>query len=253
MGRTGGPLAPLVRVGFGTRARASVGLGHEGDERDVVGAGGAPRLREPGGSCRSGTVCTVQELLALVAFSFVSAVTPGPNNVLLWASGVAFGTRRTLRHVLGTSLGIGLMALGAAAGLAALIEVLPGIAVAMRVVGSGYLLWLAWQIARSGAVREGVLAQPMGVRGAIGFQLVNPKAWVFALGAVTTFRPADVPPVPGTLAMAAVMMVVVLPSALTWAVAGGAMARLLVDERRRGLVTGVLAVLVVATVALVWV
>jgi threonine/homoserine/homoserine lactone efflux protein len=195
----------------------------------------------------------VQELLALVAFSFVSAVTPGPNNVLLWASGVAFGARRTLRHVLGTALGIGVMALASAAGLAALIAVAPALAVVMRLAGSAYLLWLAWQIARSGAIREGVLARPMGVAGAIGFQLVNPKAWVFALGAVTTFRPADLPPVPGTLAMASVMMAVVIPSALVWAAAGGAMARLLVSDSRRRFVTGVLAALVVATVVLVWV
>jgi threonine/homoserine/homoserine lactone efflux protein len=194
----------------------------------------------------------VQELLALVAFSFVSSVTPGPNNVLLWASGAAFGARRTVPHVLGTALGIGAMALAAAAGLAVLVAAVPALAVVMRLVGSAYLLWLAWQIARSGAIREGVLARPMGVLAAAGFQVVNPKAWVFALGAVTTFRPTELPPVPGTLAMAAVMMAVVVPSAWLWAAAGGAMARLLVNERSRRIVTGVLAALVVATVALVW-
>jgi threonine/homoserine/homoserine lactone efflux protein len=195
----------------------------------------------------------VQELLALVAFSFVCSVTPGPNNVLLWASGAAFGLRRTLPHVVGTAVGIGCMALGAAAGLAALISVVPALAVAMRVVGSVYLLWLAWQIARSGAVRQGVIARPMGVIAAAVFQLVNPKAWVFALGAVTTFRPADLPPVIGTVAMAAIMMAIVIPSALLWAGLGGTMARLLVDDDRRRLVSGVLAGFVAATVVLVWI
>jgi threonine/homoserine/homoserine lactone efflux protein len=195
----------------------------------------------------------VQELLALVAFSFVSSVTPGPNNVLLWASGAAFGTRRTLPHVLGTALGIGAMVLAAAAGLAVLVAAVPAVAVAMRLAGSAYLLWLAWQIARAGAIREGVLARPMGLLAAAGFQLVNPKAWIFALGAVTTFRPADLAPVPGTLLLAAVMMVVIVPSALIWAAAGGAMAKLLVRERSRRIVTGVLAALVVLTVGLVWI
>jgi len=195
----------------------------------------------------------VQELAALIAFSVVSSITPGPNNVLLWASGAAFGTRRTLRHVVGTAVGIGAMALASAAGLAVLVTAVPGLAVAMRVAGSVYLLWLAWQIARSGAIREGVLARPMGILPAAGFQVVNPKAWIFALGAVTTFRPTELPPVPGALATAAVMMAVIVPTALVWAAAGGAMARLLVNERSRRIVSGVLAALVVATVALVWI
>lgn len=195
----------------------------------------------------------MQELAALIAFSVVSSITPGPNNVLLWASGAAFGTRRTLRHVVGTAVGIGAMALASAAGLAVLVTAVPGLAVAMRVAGSVYLLWLAWQIARSGAIREGVLARPMGILPAAGFQVVNPKAWIFALGAVTTFRPTELPPVPGALATAAVMMAVIVPTALVWAAAGGAMARLLVNERSRRIVSGVLAALVVATVALVWI
>jgi threonine/homoserine/homoserine lactone efflux protein len=195
----------------------------------------------------------VQELAALIAFSVVSSITPGPNNVLLWASGAAFGTRRTLRHVVGTAVGIGAMALASAAGLAVLVTAVPGLAVAMRVAGSVYLLWLAWQIARSGAIREGVLAHPMGILSAAGFQVVNPKAWIFALGAVTTFRPTELPPVPGALATAAVMMAVIVPTALVWAAAGGAMARLLVNERSRRVISGVLAALVVATVALVWI
>ena len=66
-------------------------------------------------------------VLALVAFSFVSSVTPGPNNVLLWASGAAFGLRRTTPHIVGTAAGIGLMALAAAAGLAALVTTVPGL------------------------------------------------------------------------------------------------------------------------------
>ncbi len=194
----------------------------------------------------------MQELVALLAFAFVSSITPGPNNVLLWASGAAFGVRRTLPHVFGTAIGIGTMALASAAGLALLLAAVPALGFLMRLVGSAYLLWLAWQILRSGAIRPGVLARPMGLFGAAAFQVVNPKAWVFALGAVTTFRPADLPPIPGTLAMTAVMVAVVVPSAWAWAAAGGAMARLLVDDRNRRRVTAVLAALVVGTVVLVW-
>ena len=135
----------------------------------------------------------MDHLLALVGFSFVSAITPGPNNVLLWASGAAFGFRRTLPHVVGTAVGLGAMALAVAAGLGVLVATVPGLALAMKVGGSAYLLWLAWQIAGVGALERTTAARPMGVVAAAGFQAINPKAWVFALGAITTFRPPDLP------------------------------------------------------------
>ena len=69
-------------------------------------------------------------LLPLVAFAAISSGTPGPNNLLLWASGTSFGFRRTWRHVLGTALGLGGMALAAAAGVAAIVTALPALAVA---------------------------------------------------------------------------------------------------------------------------
>lgn len=193
------------------------------------------------------------QLLGLVGFSFASAATPGPNNILLWASGATFGVRRTLPHVLGTAVGIGAMALGSATGIAALVAAVPALGVAMRLVGSAYLLFLAWQIAGSGSLTAGSSSRPMTLREGAAFQLVNPKAWIFALGAVATFRPTDLPPILATLAVAAVMMAVILPSAALWVFFGDGLGRLLSTERTRRLVNLVLAALVVATIALVWV
>ncbi len=195
----------------------------------------------------------MNELAGLVAFAFVSSVTPGPNNILLWASGAAFGFRRTVPHVLGTALGLGAMALAAAAGVAALVAAVPALAVAMRVAGSAYLLWLALQIARSGTLHAGESARPTTLLEATAFQAVNPKAWIFALGAVTTFRPAELSPLTGAIAVAFVMMAVVVPSAALWAAFGGAFAGLLERERTRRIVNLVLAALVVGTILLVWI
>lgn len=161
-------------------------------------------------------------LLPLIVFSVVSSGSPGPNNLMLWASGAAFGLRRTWPHVLGTAFGIGAMTLGAAAGLAALLAGAPALAIAMKVGGSAYLLYLAWQIARAADLHQTALAKPLAIHQAAIFQVVNPKAWTFALGAITTFRPADWPALEGSLAVAITMMVVIIPTALAWAVAGGA-------------------------------
>ncbi len=195
----------------------------------------------------------MEQLLALVAFSFVSSVTPGPNNVLLWASGASFGLRRTLPHVLGTALGIGAMALAAAFGAAAVIAAVPSVATLMKVAGSIYLVWLAWRIARSGAVDPAdTAARPLGLFGAAGFQMLNPKAWIFALGAVTTFRLTTLPATVGSGVVALTMMAVIVPSALLWAGAGGALGRFVERPRTRRIVNLALAAMLLATVGLVW-
>lgn len=192
-------------------------------------------------------------LLALVGFSFVSAVTPGPNNVLLWASGTQFGFRRTIRHVIGTALGLGAMALAMAAGLGTLVTTVPEIAFSMKVGGTVYLLYLAWQIAGARALERPEVARPLGLRQAAVFQAINPKAWIFALGAVTTFRPPELPVVAGSLAVAATMMIVIIPSAGIWAAGGGLLSRYITGGRAHRIVSLALAALLALTVVFVWI
>jgi threonine/homoserine/homoserine lactone efflux protein len=195
---------------------------------------------------------SIAPLIGLTAFSFVSAVTPGPNNVLLWASGMRFGFRRSLRHVVGTAIGIGGLAVAVAVGLGALLSAASGLTVVMRLAGSIYLAWLAWQIAKSGDVNRAELDRPMGLRAAALFQVANPKAWIFALGAISTFHPPDLPGLAGSLVVAVVMMAVVVPSAAIWAGAGGFIGGLIENPRARRRIDLVLAVLVVATIVTVW-
>lgn len=194
----------------------------------------------------------MEVLAALVGFSFVSSVTPGPNNLLLWASGAEFGFRRTIRHVIGTALGIGSLALAVAAGLGALITTVPEIAFAMKLAGSAYLLYLAYRIAGARALERGQVARPLGLLQAASFQAINPKAWIFALGAITTFRPPGPPTVAGSLLVAVTMTIVVVPTAALWAGAGGALSRLMAGERANRLVSLALAALLAAMVAYVW-
>jgi threonine/homoserine/homoserine lactone efflux protein len=195
----------------------------------------------------------MDQLGALVAFSFVSSVTPGPNNILLWASGAEFGLRRTARHVVGTAIGIGSMALLVAAGLGALVTTVPEIAFVMKVGGSVYLLYLAWQIAGAGAFERGTVARPLGVFQAAAFQAINPKAWIFALGAITTFRPAGLPTIVGGALVAVTMMIVVIPTAALWAGGGGVLSRFITGERTHRIVSLCLAALLAATVVYVWI
>ena len=192
-------------------------------------------------------------MLALVGFSFVSTVTPGPNNVLLWASGATFGVRASLRHVVGTAFGIGAMALVVAAGLGALVTAIPEVALVMKLAASAYLLYLAYQVAGAHALERGVLGRPLGLVQAAAFQVVNPKAWIFALGAIAAFRPAGLSALAGSVLVALTMAIVVIPTAAVWAAAGGALAGWLAADRAGRAVSVALAALLAATVVFVWI
>jgi len=194
----------------------------------------------------------MDQWLALVAFSVISTGSPGPNNVLLWASGAAFGFRRTLPHVIGTALGIGVLALTAAAGLAAIVSALPAVAVLMKIAASAYLLLLAWQVAGARALERGELARPMSLLQAAAFQAINPKGWIFALGAIAAFRPADLPVVPGSLLVAGTMTAIVIPTAALWAGAGGWLGGMIDGDRRRRFVGLGLAALLALSVVSIW-
>jgi threonine/homoserine/homoserine lactone efflux protein len=194
----------------------------------------------------------VEQWLGLVAFSIASTGSPGPNNVLLWASGAAFGFRPTLPHVVGTALGIGVLALIAAAGLAAILSAVPTLEVVMKLAASAYLLYLSWQVAVADAFERRELSRPMSLVQAAAFQAINPKGWIFALGAIVAFRPADLPVVPGSVVVAATMTAIVLPTAVLWAAAGGWLGRVFDGERGRRVVRLGLAALLAASVVAIW-
>ena len=190
---------------------------------------------------------------ALVVFAFVSSVTPGPNNTVLWASGAQFGFRRTLPHVIGTSLGIGAMAIAVAGGLGVFVTAVPTAELVLRVAGSLYLLYLACKIAVSGASDRPEVARPLGLGQAMVFQCLNPKAWIFVLAAVSAFRPAGVPIAIGSGLVIVTMMVVVLPTAAAWAAGGTFISRVVTSERARRALSVGLAVLLAASVVDLWI
>ena len=129
-------------------------------------------------------------LTALLGFAFVATVTPGPNNLMLMASGANFGFRRTLPHMLGIVGGVSFMALLVGAGLMALFDAVPTLNLVLKLVSVGYLLWLAFKIATAAPVEErDADSRPMTFLQAAIFQWVNPKAWAMCLSAITLYAP----------------------------------------------------------------
>ena len=163
-------------------------------------------------------------LLALLGFAFVTSVTPGPNNMMLLASGVNFGLRRTVPHMLGISLGHALMVFLVGLGLASIFKAWPPALTLLKLASVAYMLWLAWKIAHAGSPGAGrVRAEPMTFLQAAAFQWVNPKAWAMALGAVSAY--VTEPSVWAYAAVAGTFACVNLPSVSVWAGAGQAVRR----------------------------
>ncbi|MBO9445470.1 LysE family translocator [Ruegeria sp. R14_0] len=189
---------------------------------------------------------TYDILLALIAFAFVSSITPGPNNLMLMASGANFGFRRSIPHMLGIGLGFTVMVLLVGAGLVQLFDTYPVSYTALKVASVAYLLFLAWKIARA-APAEGhsETGTPMTFLQAAAFQWVNPKAWAMALTATTAYTPDQT--LQAIVVVALVFGSVNLPSVSTWTVLGQQMARFLTNPRRLVVFNWAMAALLVAS------
>jgi threonine/homoserine/homoserine lactone efflux protein len=195
----------------------------------------------------------VNELAAMVGFAFVGTVSPGPNNAVLWGSGLTFGFRRTIPHVLGTAVGMAVLVVAIAAGVGVLFDAVPAAEVALKVIGSAYLLYVAFLVLGAGGVGRAAVPRPFTVWQAAAFQFANPKAWVFALAVVGTFLPRAVPRAVAVALLTSTLIVIVVVSSAVWAAGGAALGRVVDDERKRRGVGVMLAVLLVASVVLLWV
>jgi threonine/homoserine/homoserine lactone efflux protein len=127
---------------------------------------------------------------ALCLFAFASSITPGPNNMMLMASGANFGWKRTLPHWLGVVVGFSLLIVGCGLGLGGLFTAFPVLHEVLKWVGAAYMVWLAYKVGSSKTLSSGASSgRPMTFLGAVLFQAVNPKAWAMALSAVTIYLP----------------------------------------------------------------
>ena len=193
-------------------------------------------------------------MIAFAFFALSMSASPGPNNVMVTASGANFGFRRTLPHMFGVAVGFPVMLLGVGLGIGALIAAHPEIQTGLELIGAVYLLVLAWRIARAGEVEIGKTApRPMTFLEAAAFQWLNPKAWLIAVGALGTYAPAETPLAPTLLVMGLIFIAACLPSVGLWTLIGTGVGRLLSTSRSVRVFNIAMALLLVASLALVFV
>ena len=165
---------------------------------------------------------TSATLIALAGFAFVTSITPGPNNLMLLASGTHFGWRRSLPHLLGISFGFGVMLVLVGLGLGEVFTRFPGLHDGLKWASLAYLLYLAFKVATAAPPSAGDRngrGRPMGFGAAALFQVVNPKAWAMALTAVTAYGEL------GIAATTAIFVLINLPCCGSWALLGEQMRR----------------------------
>jgi threonine/homoserine/homoserine lactone efflux protein len=185
-------------------------------------------------------------LLALIGFCFVTSITPGPNNMMLMASGANFGIRRSLPHMFGISAGFVIMVTLVGIGLGRLFEIYPILNTILKWVSLAYLTWLALKIARAGEPHARVATQPMTFLQAASFQWVNPKAWGMAISATTTYAPDHSILAAGFVAV--VFGAVNLPSIAFWSLLGQKMRVVLTNRTRLRVFNWTMAALLILSI-----
>lgn len=193
--------------------------------------------------------------LSMLGFLWVAAVTPGPNNMLLTASGANFGFLRSLVLLIGIMLGMQIMLLLVAFGVGGLILLYPSLHLFMKIAGSLYLLWLAWKI---GSAEYEQLETGDGPKTPMPFwqggllQLINPKAWLMALGAVASFSLPGDKYMTSVVAISIALALVNLVAGIIWLGFGAMIGRILRSRRAWTIFNVSMGLLTAACVLLIW-
>ena len=174
---------------------------------------------------------TYDTLMAFSAFAFVTSVTPGPNNLMLMASGANFGFRRTIPHMLGIGMGFALMVALVGAGLIKVFDIYPLVYTVLKIISVLYLIYLAVKIATAAPpVHSDAAGTPITFLQAASFQWVNPKAWAMALTAISVYAPSQ--QFTSIMLVALIFGLINLPTVSSWTILGQQISRLLTNSLR---------------------
>ncbi len=191
---------------------------------------------------------TVDALLPYILYCVAMSGTPGPNNLMVLASGVNYGYRATLPHIFGINIGFSIMLAVMALGLGAVFLAEPRLQTILKVVGVAYMLWLAWRIAMASGVGEGEAAgRPLTFLQGAAFQWVNVKAWMMVLGAISVYAPAGYTPWEKALYLGGIMLIAGSPPTHVWTLFGVGIRRFLGNPRALRAFNVTMALLLVAS------
>lgn len=187
--------------------------------------------------------------LAILLFAASTTITPGPNNIMIMSSGLNYGVKSSIPHLLGICFGFPVMVIMVGLGFSIVFEMYPVFHQIIKVVGVVYLLYLAWLVASSSPTSlEGSKSKPLGFMQAALFQWVNPKAWVMATGAVSAYTSISTDIFAQVLFIALAFFIVAFPCVSIWLVFGASLKKYLKSARHQKAFNLSMALLLVASV-----
>mgnify|MGYP000459940950 CR=1 FL=1 len=186
--------------------------------------------------------------LAIFIFALSTGITPGPNNIMLMTSGMNFGIRSSLPHLLGICVGFTVMVVGIALGFNIVFELFPALQEAIKVIGVLYLLYLAWLIANANSDNlQDKKSKPFTFLQAALFQWVNPKAWVVVTSAVSAYTTIDKEVYWHISAMAVMFLIAAIITTVTWLFFGNGIKKILQSNTQQRIFNITMAMLLVAS------
>ncbi len=189
---------------------------------------------------------------ALALFVFAGLFSPGPNVILITASGARFGLHRTLPHIAGIVLGVGITSALTGLGIGALLLAQPGLTLALKFAAAGWILWMAWRLATAARrPRATQTDRPFTFLQAVLFQWVNPKVWAVALAAASGYA-AGLPPAQEAARLAIAFSGINLFVCLFWTYAGTLLAFLLTTPRAWAIFNAIMAAMLAAAAVMVF-
>ncbi|HVZ28013.1 MAG TPA: LysE family translocator [Rhizomicrobium sp.] len=190
-------------------------------------------------------------IAALIPFTIVATVTPGPNNIMLAASGVNFGLKRSVPQMAGIQAGVAVIDVAVGLGLGLVFSRYPLVREILQIMGGLYTLWLAWKIASAGSLGGGELPHPMSFPASFAFQWVNPKLWTMAITTMALYVRSG-HAVADTVLVTLISLVINIPAMLLWAGFGAGLRDLLQVPSRIRIFNLVMALLLVVSVLLIF-
>lgn len=187
--------------------------------------------------------------LAIIIFAASTTITPGPNNIMIMTSGLNYGVKNSIPHLLGICFGFPAMVIMVGLGFSVVFEMYPLFHEVIKVLGVAYLLYLAWLIASSSPTSlEVEKSKPLSFTQAALFQWVNPKAWVMATGAVSAYTSISTDIFSQVIFIALAFFIVAFPCVGIWLVFGVGLKKYLNSPKHQKIFNLFMALLLMASV-----
>ncbi len=189
--------------------------------------------------------------IAILVFAVSTTITPGPNNIMIMSSGLNFGLKRSLPHLMGIGLGFPLMVAGVGLGFGAIFERFPVIHEVIKVLGVLYLIYLAYLVATSAPKsldNDTNETKPLTFIQAALFQWINPKAWVMATGAVAAYTTQDASIMLQVMFISLAFLIAGVPCVGMWLVCGTWLKRFLKEVKYQRLFNLTMALLLIVSI-----